>query len=84
MPAADHRAPEAHACASGTAYSIELAMASGRRVTLSSLRLDPRTGSAGQSIPVDLHRVSSVRLVGVRGGDVLDARFPHTPAGNPG
>jgi hypothetical protein len=67
-----------------TTYSIELAMTSGRRVTLSSLRLDTRTGSAGQSIPVDLHLVSSVRLVGTRGGDVLEARFPHTQAGNTG
>jgi hypothetical protein len=64
-----------------TTYTVELAMASGRRVPLPSLRVGPRTGSAGQAIPVDPHLVSSVRLVGRTRGDVLEARLPHAPAG---
>ncbi|MGZ4271953.1 MAG: hypothetical protein ACXVSX_22450 [Solirubrobacteraceae bacterium] len=66
-----------------TSYTVELAMRSGRRVPLPSLRLDPRTGSAGQAIPVDLHQVASVRLVGAGRGDVLDARLPHARADQP-
>ena len=56
-----------------TAYTLELTMTSGRRVTLPSFRLDPRTGSAGRTIPVDLQQVSSVRLIGAGHGDVLEA-----------
>jgi hypothetical protein len=63
-----------------TPYAVELTMTSGRRVRLASLRLDPRTGSAGQAIPVDLHSVSGVRLVGAARGDVLEARLPHAHA----
>jgi len=63
-----------------TPYAVELMMTSGRRVRLASLRLDPRTGSAGQAIPVDLHSVSGVRLVGAARGDVLEARLPHAHA----
>jgi hypothetical protein len=60
-----------------TAYTTELVTTSGRRVALSSLRLDPRTGSAGQAIPIDLRSVSAVRLVGSAPGDVLQAAMPH-------
>jgi hypothetical protein len=60
-----------------TAYKVELAMTSGKRVPLPSFRLDPATGSAGEAIPVDIHRVAAVRLVGNTGGDVLDAGLPH-------
>jgi hypothetical protein len=60
-----------------TTYTVELAMTSGRRVPLPSLRLDARTGSAGQAIPVDMHDVSGVRLVGTARGDVLEAQLPH-------
>jgi hypothetical protein len=56
-----------------TAYTLELTMTSGRRVALPSFRLDPRTGSAGRTIPVDLQHVSSVRLIGAGHGDVLEA-----------
>jgi hypothetical protein len=59
-----------------TAYRVELAMTSGRRVALRSFRLDPKTGSAGQAIPVDLQLVSAVRLVGSKPGDVLQAELP--------
>jgi hypothetical protein len=58
-------------------YAVELVTTSGRRVPLPSLRLDARTGSAGQAIPVDLGRVSSIRLVGATRGDVLEAELPH-------
>jgi hypothetical protein len=60
-----------------TAYKVELAMTSGKRVPLPSFRLDPATGSAGEAIPVDIHRVAAVRLVGNTRGDVLDAGLPH-------
>ena len=66
-----------------TTYTVQLRMASGKRVPLPSLRLDPRTGSAGQSLPFDLHDVSSVRLVGAARGDVLEAQLPHARAGKP-
>jgi hypothetical protein len=61
-----------------TAYGAELALTSGERVPLPRLRLDPETGSGGQAIPVDLHRVAAVRLVGSGRGDVLQAELPHT------
>jgi hypothetical protein len=60
-----------------TTYAVELEMTSGRRVPLPTLRLDPETGSAGQAIPVDLHDVASVRLVGSGRADLLQARLPH-------
>jgi hypothetical protein len=59
-----------------TDYEAELALKSGRRIPLPSLKIDPSTGSGGQAIPVDLHRVASVRLVGPERGDVLEADMP--------
>ena len=67
-----------------TTYTVELRTTSGQRVPLPSLRLDPRTGSAGQSIPFDLHDVSSIRLVGAGPGDVLEAQLPHARTGGTG
>jgi hypothetical protein len=58
-------------------YAVELTTTAGKRVPLPSLRLDARTGAAGQAIPVDLRLVSSVRLVGPARGDVLEAVLPH-------
>jgi hypothetical protein len=58
-------------------YTVELAMTSGKRVPLPSFRIDSATGSAGEAIPVDIHRVAAVRLVGSTRGDVLEARLPH-------
>jgi hypothetical protein len=58
-------------------YTVELAMTSGERVPLPSFQLDRATGSAGEAIPVDVHRVAAIRLVGTTRGDVLDARLPH-------
>jgi hypothetical protein len=66
-----------------TIYTVELAMTSGQRVPMPSLRLDARTGSAGQAIPVDLRLVASIRLVGASRGDVLDAQLPHARADKP-
>jgi hypothetical protein len=60
-----------------TAYTAELVMASGRRVPLPDFHIDRATGSAGQAIPVDLHDVSSIRLVGRARGDVLEVTLPH-------
>ena len=57
-------------------YRAELAMTSGRRVPVRSLRIDPATGSGGQAIGVDLRDVASVRLVGTAPGDVLEADMP--------
>jgi hypothetical protein len=59
-------------------YRLELAMRSGRRVRVPSLRIDPTTGSGGQAIRVDLRRVASVVLVGTAPGDVLEADLPAT------
>jgi hypothetical protein len=58
-------------------YSVELALTSGRRLPLPSFRIDSRTGSAGQAIPVDLHGVSAVLLIGGTRGEVLQAELPH-------
>jgi hypothetical protein len=60
-----------------TPYTVELALTAGERVPLPSFRIDPATGSAGEAIPVDVHRVASVRLVGSSRGDVIEARLPH-------
>jgi hypothetical protein len=60
-----------------TTYTVELAMMSGERVPLPSFRIDPASGSEGETIPVDIHRVAAVRLVGSTRGDVLEARLPH-------
>jgi hypothetical protein len=57
-------------------YKAELATTSGRRVALPSFELDPRTGTGGEAIPVDLDSVASVRLVGPKPGDVLEANLP--------
>jgi hypothetical protein len=59
----------------GVPYKAELATTSGRRVALPSFRLDPRTGTGGETIPVDLDSVASVRLVGPKPGDVLEANL---------
>jgi anti-sigma factor RsiW len=61
----------------GVPYTAELATTSGRRVALPAFRLDPRTGTSGEAIPVDLGTVASVRLVGPRPGDVLEADLAH-------
>jgi hypothetical protein len=59
------------------AYTVQLETGSGRRVPLPSWRVDPTTGSAGQTIPIDLQKVKAVRLVGSRHDDVLEAPLAH-------
>jgi hypothetical protein len=59
------------------AYTMELETSSGRHVPLPGWRIDPTTGSAGQTIPIDLEKVKAVRLVGSKHDDVLEARLTH-------
>jgi hypothetical protein len=47
----------------------------GRTIALPSLELD-RRGSWGGAIPVNLYRVASIRLLGDRPGEILQASFP--------
>jgi anti-sigma factor RsiW len=61
----------------GVPYTAELATTSGRRVALPSFRLDPKTGTRGEVVPVDLGSIASVRLVGPKPGDVLEADLSH-------
>ena len=61
----------------GVPYTVELATTSGRRVALPSFRLDPKTGTRGEAVPVDLGSIASVRLVGPKPGDVLEADLSH-------
>jgi hypothetical protein len=61
----------------GMPYRAELVTKSGQRVALPAFRLDPRTGTGGEAIPVDLDAVASVRLVGPKPGDVLEAELAH-------
>ena len=56
---------------------MELTTSSGRRVPMRALRVDPKTGSAGRTIPLDLGDVTAVRLVGSARGDVLEAPLTH-------
>jgi Putative zinc-finger len=53
----------------------ELVTREGRTVPLRSLELD-REGSWGGAIPVNLYEVDSIRLLGQRPGDILQASFP--------
>lgn len=59
--------------------SGELLTADGRRVPLPSLELDRAQGSWGGAIPVPLHEVSTVRLLGERPVEVLAASFSGAP-----
>lgn len=56
--------------------SAELVSRDGRTIPLASLQLDPREGSWGGAIPVKLYQVASIRLLGERPGQVLEASFP--------
>jgi hypothetical protein len=59
-----------------TDYTLELVTGDGRRTPV-PLHLDPRTGSGGEAVSVDLDSVSAVRLIGPQRGDVLEATLPH-------
>ena len=56
----------------GDVKSAELVTRNGRTIPLRSFKLDSR-GSWGGAIPVKLYRVGSVRLLGERPGDILQA-----------
>jgi hypothetical protein len=53
----------------------ELLTRDGRTIALPSIELD-RNGSWGGAIPVNLYKVASIRLLGDRPGDILQASFP--------
>jgi hypothetical protein len=53
----------------------ELVTKDGRKIALPSLELD-RNGSWGGAIPVKLYKVASIRLLGDRPGEILQASFP--------
>lgn len=53
----------------------ELMTKDGRTIALPSLALD-RNGSWGGAIPVNLYKVTSIRLLGDSPGEVLQASFP--------
>jgi Putative zinc-finger len=54
----------------------ELLTRGGETIPLRGLRLDPAQGSWGGAIPVPLHEVDAVRLLGERPGELLSASFP--------
>jgi hypothetical protein len=56
--------------------SGELVTESGRTIPLRSLELDSRQGSWGGAIPVNLYDVASLRLLGERERELLEASFP--------
>jgi hypothetical protein len=60
----------------GMVTSGELVTKDGRTIPLRSLELDRRDGSWGGAIPVNLYDVASIRLLGERPGEVLEASFP--------
>jgi hypothetical protein len=60
--------------------SAELVTRDRRTVPLPAFELDPRDGSWGGAIPVNLYDVSSIRLLGERPGEVLEAAVPHGTA----
>lgn len=55
--------------------SAEMVMDDGRRVPIRWFYLDPRWGSCGGEVKVDLHDVAVVRLLPDAGGEPLVARF---------
>jgi hypothetical protein len=55
----------------------ELVTERGRTIPLRSLELDPRKGSWGAAIPINLYDVRSIRLIGERPADALEATIPH-------
>jgi hypothetical protein len=59
----------------GDVSRAELVTRDGRTIPLRSFRLD-RGGSWGGAIPVKLYKVASIRLLGERPGDILQASLP--------
>jgi Putative zinc-finger len=62
--------------------SAELVTRDRRTVPLPAFELDRRNGSWGGAIPVNLYDVTSIRLLGERPGEVLEAAVRHDA--NPG
>jgi predicted anti-sigma-YlaC factor YlaD len=60
--------------------SAELVTRDRRTVPLAAFELDPRNGSWGGAIPVNLYDVAAIRLLGERPGEVLEAAVPHGTA----
>ena len=56
--------------------SGELVTRDRRTVPLPEFELDPRNGSWGGAIPVNLYDVARIRLLGERPGEVLEAAVP--------
>ena len=54
-------------------YDAEVVTTDGRRVKVPGAHLSH--GSWGQAIPLDMHDVAGLRLVGVQRGEVLNAQF---------
>jgi putative zinc finger protein len=57
--------------------SGELVTRDRRTIPLPAFELDPRNGSWGGAIPVNLYDVAAIRLLGERPGEVLEAAVPH-------
>jgi Putative zinc-finger len=60
----------------GDVRAGEVVTADGRTIPLGSLELDRREGSWGGAIPVNLYDVRTLRLLGERQREVLEASFP--------
>jgi hypothetical protein len=56
-------------------YDVQLITEDGERRWLDPMRVAHRGGSGGESIPIDFHEVSEVRLIGPGRGNVLQAGF---------
>ena len=56
--------------------AAELVTKDRRTIRLTSFELDPRSGSWGGAIPAALYDVASIRLLGQRPGEVLEAALP--------
>jgi len=61
--------------------SGELVTKDKRTIPIASFELDPANGSWGGAIPTDLHDVASIRLLGERPGQVLEASMSASAAG---
>jgi Putative zinc-finger len=56
-------------------YKVEIITAEGERVGVGPIEVTREGGSGGESIPIDFHHVSEVRLLGPGRGNVLQAGF---------
>jgi hypothetical protein len=56
-------------------YDVQVIGTEGRRISLRALSVSDRAASGGESIPIDLHDVAEVRLIGPGRGNVLHAKF---------